>query len=323
MPNYYEILQISPDATVPEIKAACEIQHNRWQRLMTSHDPGLADRAAQALRFVGTACTTLLDPTKRATYDASLNSQGPIGGLADPQAKLKANVPLPPKPPASSLPTPAEVPLDTWICPKCHAPNVRKMPYCPQCGEQVAHECPKCGEMIEKAAQFCSHCGVDVQIYRVTQRFEVLREKLQVERRHLDYLQRRCNKVILLPKTEEEGRWDSEFVGYGTKFDMGQAMVLAVFFAVMIVGGVIGFQIGAMIDPRGFGWGEPATGAEIGAVLGALVGSIIGGIVAVYVGYNISYKPKVKTRIEVCKANITQLEHQIQNLGIGLPLMDR
>ncbi len=321
MPTYYEMLKLTPAATAGEIEAAIEALYHQWQSLVTHHDPDIVNKANQALGFLERARATLLDPSRRAAYDASLGVQGLVGGLVNPQAKPKIATPLPPKLPTPSSVASAAASPDTWICPKCHAPNVRKMPYCPQCGEEVAHQCPKCGELIERAAQFCSHCGVDVQIHKVTQRSEVLREQLQMERRHLDYLQRRYNKVILLPKTQEEWSWQSEFAEYGTKFDTKQAIVIALLFAVMIMCSIVGFQIGGIIDPRGADWREPPTGAEIGAVLGAfLAGPIIGGIVGVYVGYNIGVRPKVKTRLELCKANTAQLEHQIQNLGVGLPL---
>lgn len=313
MPNYYEILQIRPDAPAPEIEVACEAQYNRWRRLVTHHDPAVVNQAGQALRFLEAARATLLDPAKRAAYDAGLGRPGTLGGLADPQARPRIGVPPPPKSPSPTPESAANVPPDAWVCPECHALNTRKMPYCPQCGAQMARACPKCGELMEKAAQFCSHCGVDVLDEEYQQQRRELRARLEMEKRHLSFLYRRLNHFILHPKTQEEGGWDLAFTEPGRS---RTAKVVVLLITIAIVAGLcaaVGYAIGGALDPQGYGFGGPANGAEIGALLtGGTVGLLAGCFVASYVIYLLYIKQEIKVKIEECQSDITQLERQLQ-----------
>ncbi len=45
MPNYYEILQIIPAATLDEIEATYDAQYHHWRQLVTCHAPDVVNRA--------------------------------------------------------------------------------------------------------------------------------------------------------------------------------------------------------------------------------------------------------------------------------------
>ena len=68
--NYYQILGITPSATVAEVETAVEGHYNKWRRLVTHHDPNVVTRANQALQAIERIRTTLTTPDKRAVYDA-------------------------------------------------------------------------------------------------------------------------------------------------------------------------------------------------------------------------------------------------------------
>ena len=96
MPTYYEILRVSPSATVSEIEAAYKTQWAQVQRLTTHSDPGTASKARQGLQFLEQVYFTLTDPARRAAYDASIGLNGFVGGPADPQAKPDLETGTPP-----------------------------------------------------------------------------------------------------------------------------------------------------------------------------------------------------------------------------------
>lgn len=121
MQTYYKVLGIASDATTAEIEVACETQYNHWRRLVTHHDPDTANKANQALQWLERARTTLADPVKREVYDTSIGLRGPIGGLADPQARPKVVAPKPPPPrphaePQTQSASAAGERVDAWIC---------------------------------------------------------------------------------------------------------------------------------------------------------------------------------------------------------------
>ncbi len=168
MPTYYEILKIQPTAITPEIESAYEVQYHHWRHLVTHHDPTVVNKANQALQALEQIRTTLTDPTKRAAYDAKLNLQGPVGGLADPQARSTAAAPPPPRPGAVAPPgsaTASHTPTrtDVWICPQCRAPNPVQSRFCKQCGQTLGVNCPKCNTMVEATNAFCAVCGGNIQ----------------------------------------------------------------------------------------------------------------------------------------------------------------
>jgi hypothetical protein len=166
--TYYQILQISSGATIAEIEAAYEAQYNHWRRLVTHHDPNMVNKANQALQSLEKMRATLTDPVKRETYDASIGLRGPMGGLADPQARPRATVPTPPPPRARvgshspPAPTTGER-VDAWVCSKCQTANAIGHQYCQKCGHQIGRQCPKCDTLVEMQTEFCSNCGIDIK----------------------------------------------------------------------------------------------------------------------------------------------------------------
>lgn len=192
MPNYYEILQVVPSATIADIESACEERYHRWRRLVTHHDPETADKAARALRILEQIRTTLTDPVKRAAYDATLDLDATLSGLADPLARRPtSSVPAPaPPPPAPAQTTSSAGPparLDAWICPNCHTASPIGTRFCRHCGNEIARNCPKCDKVIEKTIRFCPECGVEVEAYIAQKE----REAAEQERRRQEEAQRR------------------------------------------------------------------------------------------------------------------------------------
>jgi hypothetical protein len=167
MSNYYETLKISQSATSVEIQTAYETAYNYWRNLVNHHDPQMVQKANQELLAIEQMRTTLLDPVKRANYDASL-SIGSIGGLADASARPSASPMIVP-PMARSLAIPASmaqpsiINSDSWSCSKCYSVNTVGTRFCKKCGNQLGKDCPKCHTLLEASAQFCSVCGVSIR----------------------------------------------------------------------------------------------------------------------------------------------------------------
>lgn len=94
-PSWYDLLDVAPDATVEEVRAA-------WKDRIAGLDP--TDRR---FRTANQAAEVLLDPQRRAAYDAELAAQ------ADDEPDLHQDEPgLDAAPPATTDPTvaPGEVP---------------------------------------------------------------------------------------------------------------------------------------------------------------------------------------------------------------------
>ena len=84
-PTWYDVLDVEPTATAEEIRAA-------WQRLVAELGP--TDRR---FRVVNEAAEVLLDPERRAAYDAELAAQPvePVEPADVPDAAESAVAPLP------------------------------------------------------------------------------------------------------------------------------------------------------------------------------------------------------------------------------------
>jgi len=167
MPNYYEMLKIQPTASASEVEAAIEQQYNQWRRLVAHHDQVKVNQANQALMTLEQIRATLMDPEKRAVYDAAIGVSGQqLGGLADPEMLFRANpLAAPISPPASvaAKPQPQAVErTDAWICtnPRCGKANPIGQQFCSQCGTVIGYACPKCGKLSELSKRYCPHCGV-------------------------------------------------------------------------------------------------------------------------------------------------------------------
>ena len=174
MPNYYEVLHVSPTATHSEIEVAVDEQYNKIRRLVTHQDSTVVIQANQTLLVLEKIRATLLDADKRASYDAAIEVNTTIGGLIDQstQARLPAaslpfaspNLLVPPsihQAPRYLPPTQANV-QQMWFCLKCKSKNIVNSQFCKSCGESLAVSCPECNNLVEKEAQFCTHCGVSI-----------------------------------------------------------------------------------------------------------------------------------------------------------------
>ena len=104
MQDLYEVLEVSPSAPAEVISAALAAQRRIWMHRQTAPTIERRQEAELRLAALAEAERVLLDPGRRATYDA-----GRAGGAvpATPPA------PSPPTPPAPPPPTPTVPPLPT------------------------------------------------------------------------------------------------------------------------------------------------------------------------------------------------------------------
>jgi len=167
MPTYYELLKLGNTASQEEIEAKLDDQYTKWRSLVTHHDPEVVSQANQALQLLEEMRVVLLDPGKRADYDAAVASQQVgVAGLADPELIIAGN-PVAVGgmvPPIRRDTRQAAAPVDrtdAWICPNCDKANVIGTQFCAKCGTRIATNCPNCGSMAELSNKFCSSCGVD------------------------------------------------------------------------------------------------------------------------------------------------------------------
>ncbi len=124
-PDWYEILQVSPNAE-PEVVAAA------YQRLSEKHHLGVdtSPGAAERQRLLDQAFAILGDPARRADYD--LARTGAASSTAAPVAVAAATAPAPavaPSPPATRV---VQCPRDPGVetalrCSRCDTP------ICPRC----------------------------------------------------------------------------------------------------------------------------------------------------------------------------------------------
>jgi hypothetical protein len=177
MPNYYEQLKLQPSATTAEIEIAIEEQYNQWRRLVTHHDANIVNQANLSLQTLESIRGVLTNIDKRSAYDAGIGVSGPIGGLADPAALLRANMPFTPPATATSQPrvvTPnsGASAADAWVCPKCQTINPLKTKFCSKCGQQLGLDCPSCGKLTRSTDPFCAECGVNFEDFERRMKIE-------------------------------------------------------------------------------------------------------------------------------------------------------
>lgn len=166
MTNYYDFLQVQPTASQGEIETALETRYHQWRKLVTHHDPQVANQATQALTVLEQARVTLLDPGKRTAYDTGIGLNSVLGGLADPEAilqKLDAARVLPPSPKSPTTQGLVDVlkcphcgnvsnPADARFCLSCRYPLTQICPN-PECKSELPlnyRNCPRCGRNIEE-----------------------------------------------------------------------------------------------------------------------------------------------------------------------------
>jgi Mce-associated membrane protein len=101
-PSWYDILGVSRDATPAEIKAA-------WREATDKFEPG---SGSAHFRLFNEAADVLLDPRRRAEYDARIDADAAGRGTAEPPTVEPATVE-----PATAEPATVE-PARTWRLPR-------------------------------------------------------------------------------------------------------------------------------------------------------------------------------------------------------------
>lgn len=293
MPTYYEILGIEHTASETEIQTAYETQYNRLRRLVTHHDPGMANKANQALQWLDKARGVLLDADMRQAYDAGIGLSGIVGGLGDPQALEQgvvspgalagAVMPAPPAPRSKTPVTLAQDRADAWICPKCQGVNAIGTRFCKHCGQQVGSECVNCGQLVQIDAEFCPACGVNIHQARRQKEMQAAAE----QQRQKEAARREAEEKA---RTEaQERRMNGLRVGLGFLGAIlgGIAAPLAwaavwpdvmgegFCIGVQVILGLIGGAIASVWAGGKAGESDSGTGFVVGGIMG-----ILGGIFA-------------------------------------------
>jgi curved DNA-binding protein CbpA len=212
MDNYYEVLGLSPESETEAIRATCESQYNEWRKRVIHHDPEVVEKANANLRKIEEARAILLDPEKRAQYDARLG-RGTIGGLGDPLKHPET----PPSVPGRGakgrrVSTPAtEERFDAWVCEQCQTVNPMGTRFCGSCGARLADECPECDTLVKVNATFCPNCGIDVKQAREQKQME---EK-EAEARRIREERRRAEREALLAPLSEKAETANKLKNLG------------------------------------------------------------------------------------------------------------
>jgi curved DNA-binding protein CbpA len=165
MPTFYELLQISPQASGAEIDSAYESQYDTLRRLVNHPTQGLT--VQQKLAQLEVARLVLTDPGKRSAYDAELNVRT-MGGLADPfsaPAPVSFAVAPPPATGAANHVGPRTTRgsrrPSLWECSECAAENPPNTQFCLSCDAELVRECPECRKIASLVSTgFCGGCGV-------------------------------------------------------------------------------------------------------------------------------------------------------------------
>lgn len=123
MPTYYEILEVSPQASNDEIEAALDRQYTHWRRQVTSHMPEVVSRANDAMQSLEKIRATLTDAGRRSLYDEMIGVQGTLGGLADPTAVLTGSAPPVPPPPSALVMPASTIPSEVVTALGAAAPS--------------------------------------------------------------------------------------------------------------------------------------------------------------------------------------------------------
>ena len=167
--NYYQTLQVNPDASLEEIQRAYDARNRVLRNLASHNDPQKRADAEKERKVLEMAFNTLKDPNKRQVYDSSVGIGGNIGGLVDPGAsgRLPSLAPLPyggvPQNPIPSSPSPQLERTDAWVCLGCGTANEIKTRFCRKCAKVIGIACPSCNAIIKVDSVHCSACGVDIK----------------------------------------------------------------------------------------------------------------------------------------------------------------
>jgi hypothetical protein len=112
--NYYEVLGVSPGATVEEIRAAYRKLAKEWHPDVRPGDPEAAARFA----LISEAHTVLTDPEKRTAYDRSLAIAAAVAAAAARPLMPSPFAPqVPPSPPFGAMVVRPEAPPAVPVVP--------------------------------------------------------------------------------------------------------------------------------------------------------------------------------------------------------------
>jgi hypothetical protein len=163
MANYYELLNVSPESSPAEIETAIDEQYQKWNQLVTHHEPEVALKASQGKQLLQRIRETLLNKEKRKAYDEGLGLGETVGALMDPDAILQTfGVPMSASKQGVSQDTrETAIRTDAWMCPSCTTPNPIDTLFCEKCGIRIAIPCPQCNKLSELSKTFCRACGAD------------------------------------------------------------------------------------------------------------------------------------------------------------------
>lgn len=113
-PTHYQLLGITPDEQDIEVIEAAMLRQSSFVRNFQSGQ--YAEEAARVLNEIAAARLCLVDPRKRAKYDAELRPSAP----EKPVSPSPARHPEPANPPTSTIPAPparANIDLDQLMAP--------------------------------------------------------------------------------------------------------------------------------------------------------------------------------------------------------------
>ena len=136
MTSYYDILGVSPNASLDDIRAAYDARYERLTKIIqhSLYDEKKKFQARVELNELEQAIAVLLDPAKRAEYDRTIGVSN--DGVVDPDnrgawdQKHYASSPFPP-------PTPNTERMDAWVCPQCNHANRVNTFHCEECGYKI------------------------------------------------------------------------------------------------------------------------------------------------------------------------------------------
>ena len=200
MANYYELLKIAPNASIPEIENAVDTHYNYWRALVTHHDEKMRDQANQSLRALEVIRATLTDPAKRSQYDTQLRLNSTTGGLVDPTATPVSPQarPLPPPPPRLNR-TVSSDGITAWQCSKCGAQNEKGNLHCQTCGNSIGQRCPNCSTVMDIRASFCPQCGENPTAFLQKKEQERQAQELKLRQER----EEREKQMILVQQAEQ------------------------------------------------------------------------------------------------------------------------
>lgn len=221
MENYYTILGVDASVSQGELESRWEDEYNKIRRLVTHHNPSVAEEANHKLRMLEEARNILFDPAKRAAYTAGLADQK-TSGLGDPSARSAPG----PAPAAlgggylASQPPPQQH-LNVWTCPDCGERNAVGKSYCSKCGGLLAKNCPNCQNLNQLADVYCSTCGVDIE--------ETIHEKKMAEEKRQQEERVRRERM-----TEEQER-----IAHGEKQRRNRNRLISLIVYGAIIGAIV------------------------------------------------------------------------------------